>query len=98
MNREQQLEFSMRADDLENLLDHIAWEQTIKPALDKYKQNYQNFLVKSVLGQPIVDRATNQIISKEMLAGRVEGIDWLNKFLESVLKRGELAKENLEVQ
>lgn len=98
MNREQQVEFSMRADDLNNLLDHIAWENTIKPSLDKYRTNYQNFLVKSVLGQPIIDRATNTVISKEMLAGRIEGIDWLNKFLESVLRKGNFAKEQLEVQ
>ena len=96
MNKNKLIEESMRGDDLVDLLDHIAWDQTVKPALEKYKTNYHNLLVKSVLGQAVVDQTTGQVISKEMLAGRIEGIDWLNKFILHIITRSELAKSNLE--
>lgn len=83
------------ADDLIDLLDHIAWEKTLAPALEKYKTSYQNLLVQSVLGQSVVDSQTGQVISKEMLAGRIEGINWINKFLVNVLKRGEISNREL---
>lgn len=86
----------MKGDDLSDLLDHIAWEQIIAPALDKYKANYHTLLVKSVLGQSVIDQTTGQVVSKEMLAGRIDGIEWLNKFIIHVLSRGDAAKSNLE--
>lgn len=92
---EKTIENVLRADDLSDLLDHIAWEQTVQPALDKYRENYQNLLVKSVLGQAVVDNQSGQIISKEMLAGRIEGIDWIKKFLLHVLRKGEASKADM---
>ena len=84
-----------KADDLCDLLDHIAWDKTLSPALVKYKENYQNLLVKSVLGQAVVDTTTGQVISKEMLAGRIEGIEWIHKFILNIIKRGEVANNEL---
>jgi hypothetical protein len=84
-----------KADDLIDLMDHIAWEKTIAPALAQYKDNYQTLLVQAVLGQSVVDTQTGQVISKEMLAGRIEGINWINKFLLSVIKRGQLSHSEL---
>lgn len=97
MSYTQNVEDSIKADDLENLLDHIAWEQTIQPALSKFKTNYQNMLVQSVLGSQIIDTKTNGIVSKEMLAGRISGIDWLETFLVNILNRGERASNALRV-
>lgn len=95
MKYEQIVENAVRATDLQDLLDHIAWEQTVAPALAKYKENYQKLLVQAVLGQQIVDQATGHVISKEMLAGRIEGIDWITKYMVHVLKRGDAAKADL---
>lgn len=83
-----------RAEDLKDLLDHIAWEQTIVPELNKYKDNYQSLLVNSVLGQTVVDMNTGTPISKEMLAGRIEGINWIQKFLLNVIKRGDISLDS----
>jgi hypothetical protein len=85
------IEHAIIADDLENLLDHIAWTNTVKPALESHRAKFQTLLVQSVLGQQIIDQNTGGIVSKEMLAGRIEGIDWLDKFLTGVLRRGERA-------
>lgn len=94
MTKEKIAENIARADDLADLLDHIAWEQTVLPELNKYKETYQSLLVNSVLGQAVVDRTTGQIISKEMLAGRIEGITWIHKFMLNVIKRGDIALDN----
>lgn len=95
MRYEQLVETAVRATDLQDLLDHIAWEQTVAPALAKYKDNYQKLLVQAVLGQQVIDQASGQVISKEMLAGRIEGIDWITKYMTHVLKRGDAAKADL---
>lgn len=95
MRYEQLVETAVRATDLQDLLDHIAWEQTVAPALAKYKDNYQKLLVQAVLGQQVVDQSSGQVISKEMLAGRIEGIDWITKYMTHVLKRGDAAKADL---
>lgn len=95
MSNEKLVQDLAKADDLCDLLDHIAWDKTLSPALAKYKDNYQNLLVKSVLGQAVVDTTTGQVISKEMLAGRIEGIEWIHKFILNVIKRGEVANNEL---
>ncbi len=89
------IEHALEANDLDNLLDHIAWEKTVQPALTKYKENYQDLLVKSVLGQAVVDVNTNQVITKEMLAGRISGIEWIHKFMLHILKRGDAAQAEM---
>lgn len=96
MNPNKAIENIARADDLQDLLEHIAWERTVLPELIKYKDTYHNLLVKSVLGQSVVDQHTGQVISKEMLAGRVEGIEWITRFLTNVLKRGEQATASMQ--
>ena len=89
------IEHAQEATDLDNLLDHIAWEKIVQPALVKYRDNYQNMLVSSVLGQAVVDTGSGQIVTKEMLAGRIHGIEWINKFLLHILKRGDAAQADL---
>ncbi len=90
------IEDALMAQDLDNLLEHIAWEKIVQPELSKYKAHYETLLVQSVLGQQIIDQTTKQIVSKEMLAGRIEGINWINHFLKNVLTRGAKAQEKLE--
>ena len=96
MTYDQQVETSVRADDLEDLLEHIAWANTVEPALAKYKETYHNLLVQSVLGQAVTDRTTGLVVSKEMLAGRISGIEWITRYMTNVLNRGKSAKSVLE--
>lgn len=88
MNHDNAVQYSNAANELIDLLEHIAWEQTVKPALDRHAETYKNLLVQSVLGRPIVNHDGTPM-SKEILAGRIEGIEWLERFIISVLKRGE---------
>jgi hypothetical protein len=87
-----------RAEDLAELLDHIAWRETILPALNKLSQRYQDLLTKAILGSKIV-LATElgpAELSAVQLAGRVEGIAFITKLFESVLARGETAIKTLD--
>lgn len=85
-----------QSDDLEDLLHNIAWEETIQPALHSRRAYYQNQLVASVLGSPVIDQQTGTIIPKEVLAGRIDGIDWIEKFFTNILRRGDKAAEALK--
>lgn len=89
------IEDALMGQDLDNLLEHIAWGQIVQPELLKHKSNYETLLVQSVLGQQIINQSTNQIISKEMLAGRIEGINWIMMYLKNVLSKGVKAQEKL---
>jgi len=88
-------EAAARATDLDDLLHHIAWEETLRPAIQTYRATYQNLLVQSVLGQVVQDRNTGNTISKEVLAGRIDAIDWLERYLTSVMRKGSNANEFL---
>lgn len=96
MPTEKQFIAATQAQDLEDLLEHIGWLGTIKPALEGHRARYQALLVQSVLGQQIIDHTSGGVVSKEMLAGRIAGIDWLDQFLTNVLKRGETARRALQ--
>jgi hypothetical protein len=89
-------ESAARADDLNDMLEHIAWTDTVKPELLKLRDLYASFLSKSVLGTKITD-GTN-IITSEQLAARVEGIDFITALFEKVLRRGKKALEELRSQ
>ena len=87
-----------RLDKVSSLLDEAGWVEVIETALESRRAYFQNLLVQSVLGKNITDLDTNGVISKEMLAGRVEGIDWLFKFLTGVLQRGDKARKALSLE
>lgn len=96
INTNKELEHAHRGEDLENFLHHIAWEETIQPALHTQRAAYQNMLVQSVLGTPVIDQRSNVILSKEVLAGRIDAIDWLERYFDNIIRRGNKAVESLK--
>lgn len=83
-------EAAARGEDLKDLLEHIAWTDTIKPEFDKLRSLYSNLLSKSVLGQRIMDTAGN-IVTSEQLAARIEGLEFTAALFERILRRGKSA-------
>jgi hypothetical protein len=91
-------ENSAKAADLQDLLHNIAWENVVQPALQAHRTQYQHLLVQSVLGHPVINQQTQTVIAKEILAGRVDAIDWLERLITSVLRRGEAAADALRLE
>ena len=93
------IELSARAEDLNDLLGHIAWTDTIKPRLDKVRDYYSNLLVKAVLGTKVVIPSAMgpQELTTGQIAGRVEGIDYIMSLFEEILRKGERALKELHI-
>ena len=83
-----------QADDTQDLLNHIAWTDVVKPRLLKDKEIWEKQLIACLLGTPLPDGMT-----KEQLAGKIFGINYLIDQLERILKEGkryfELLKTDL---
>lgn len=90
-------ETAAKAEDLGDLLDHIAWREVLQPELLKARDNYTKMLVNSTLGLPVtVDtKAGPSVISREQLAGKIFGIDFVITTVENILSRGRRAVEEL---
>lgn len=90
-------EAAAKAEDLGDLLDHIAWREVILPELVKARDNYTKMLVSSTLGLPISVNtgAGAAVITREQLAGRIDGINFIMGLMEDILKRGYRAAEEL---
>lgn len=90
-------ESAARAEDLQNLLDHIAWTDTIQPELQKLRSAYAKVLVNSVLGQPYTTTTNGLVsaVSSEQLAGKIYGIDFIQELFTRILTRGQVAVEKL---
>ena len=84
-----------RGEDLRDLLDHIAWTDTIVPELNKLRDLYSRLLVQSVLGQKISITSYGQQVelSAEQLAGKIAGINFIEELMKKVLTRGVIAFE-----
>lgn len=73
--------------DTEDFLDHIAWTAVIKPRLDSAKTLLTKQLVDAVLsGTPIEEG------SRERIAGKIHGIDYVIHEIESIVKKGRIAE------
>ena len=79
-----------KAEDTFDLLQHIAWTYVLKPKLFIVREQYSKALVSHLLGSPLPEGLT-----KEQLAGRIYGIDFIIATIESVLTRGEKAVAEL---
>jgi hypothetical protein len=86
-----------RAEDVENLLQHIAWSDVIRPDLDRQREMYTKLLVAATLGQPVkvptIDGYAE--LSKEQLAGRISGFDYVISYFEKILTEGAKAVAEL---
>lgn len=92
------MEEAYKGQDTESLLNHIAWTDVILPKIQKERELYQSLLVQAVLGvEPTVKDVNGHVhkISREHLAGRIAGLDYIMKLFERILRDGERAVEEL---
>lgn len=76
-----------KKDDLEDLLDFIAWEEVLKPELEKVKKDLSSRLVASVLGAPQPGGLT-----KEQIAGQIFGIDHIQGLIAKIIRQGNVSR------
>jgi hypothetical protein len=88
---------SAKAEDVQDLLSHIAWSDVIRPALVHERDIFTKALVSATLGTPMQVQTNLGVaeISKEQLAGRIYGIDYIFGYLEKVLTQGARAVAEL---
>ena len=96
MNNHQRVEAAAKAEDLNNLLDHVSWQAAVKPILVKRREAFSSMLVQTILGATAQDGA--QPYTKEQLAGAIYGIDQITSIIEKILKDGEKALAELRQQ
>lgn len=84
---ERQMIQAAQAQDLQSLLQDIAWTDVLLPKIKSAREQYLNLLVSATLGQPVRFQ-TGEALSKEQIAGRVHGIDFMVKLIEKVLENG----------
>lgn len=82
-----------KAEDTQDLLNHIAWTDVIKPELLRRRDAYAKQLVNATLGQTLPEGTT-----REMIAGRILGIDDLISLLERILRDGSRAAEQMQFE
>ena len=88
---------SAKAEDVSDLLNHIAWTDTIRPALDHERDIFTKALVGATLGMPTQVQTNLGVveISKEQLAGKIYGIDYIFGYIQKVLTQGTRAVAEL---
>ena len=89
-----------KAEDMEDLLDHIAWREVLRPELMKERENYTKLLVNSTLGMPVVmdTKQGPTAVTKEQLAGKIYGIDFIVATIEKILTAGYRAADELRAR
>lgn len=84
--------------DTQDLLNHIAWTDVLKPKLEEAKSFLTKQLVSVTLNAPVANSET-----REQIAGKLWGIEFMVTTIEKILKAGTgareiLARENLFLQ
>lgn len=79
--------------DVQDLLDHIAWTDVIRPQLDAAKTLLTNRLVDTTLNPQKEGTET-----REQIAGKLHGIVWIQQKLEKILAEGSRSKEALAAE
>jgi len=89
--RTRQMTAAYQGVDTNDLLNHIAWTDVIKPRLINLKDQWGQALVRAVMtpGQP-------SSLTREQIAGRIEGISYIIGLFEDILRRGEKAALELK--
>lgn len=93
MTNQDRLNNVAEADQVADLMEHVGWTMAVKPALLKHRTALTSTLVGAVLGQALPNGLT-----KEQIAGRIEGIDEIIRVFEKILKQGEKSLRELEGQ
>lgn len=86
-----------KAEDTADLLESLAWTDTLRPALLRERENYTKLLVSATLGLPVqVDTGVGPVtITREQLAGKIYGIDFVMQLFEKILTKGATAVREL---
>jgi len=92
MTHEERLYSVAKAEDTYDLMHHIAWDATVKPALDKQLGSLTKLLVNEALGGKLPEGLT-----RERVAGMCYGINYISTLLEKILKEGEHALKDLSL-
>ena len=82
-----------QAEDLSDLLNHIAWTDVVKPRLEKIISDYSKMLVANMLGSPLPEGVT-----KDQLAAKIYGLQEAISLLERILRDGTQALDQLKGQ
>ena len=90
MSHSNQLIAVAKAEDTYDLLNHIAWTDVVKPELQTVRETFSKQLVAAMLGSPLPIG-----ITKEQLAGKAFGIDYIIRLFESILAKGKVAREDI---
>jgi hypothetical protein len=96
MNNTATITAAAKSEDLQNLLHHIAWTDVISPELKNLKEEYMSVLTAAVLGREFTMGGAP--ITKEQLAGRIEGISFIHELFARILKEGRIAIEKCKRQ
>lgn len=88
---QEQLIALAKSEDTYNLMHNIAWTDVIKPVLDKHIEQYSALLVAEALGSPLPPGLT-----REQVAGRCYGIQYISTLFAKILKEGERALKDLQ--
>lgn len=79
-----------QAEDVYDLMNHIAWTDVIRPRLEKDIKNNTDLLISEALGTPIANGQT-----REQVAGMCYGIKHVISIFEEILRKGERAVAEL---
>jgi len=79
-----------QAQDTQDLLNHLAWEEVVLPKIRKARDQYTNVLVAMTLGAAVALPLT-----REQVAGRIHGLDFIVELMQKILKRGKEAENHL---
>lgn len=84
MTHNEALLAAAKAEDTQDLMNHIAWTDVIRPQLEKQVKQWSEMLVQEALGAPLPPGR-----SREQIAGMAFGVQYVVGFLEKILKDGE---------
>lgn len=90
MDNQARLEAIAHATDVNDFQEHVGWTLTVLPNLLKRKDLLTSALIASVLTNTPANYEGREI-TKEQLAGYVSGIDYIIKFFQDTMKKGEKA-------
>lgn len=91
MTKSDQLMAVAKAEDTYDLLQHIAWDKVIQPALEDEVKRLSSLLVSEALGTPLPGGLT-----REQVAGKCYGIQFMSHLFKQILTRGEKALQDLQ--
>ena len=91
---EQRLKAVGDAEEVVDLLEHFGWTKVLKPKLMQAVDMYMQQLPALVLNS---HKEAVSKVTKEELAGRIEGYLYVIARVEDILKRGSVAYDALNV-